>query len=452
VTGARVEGEAIPGRAVTLVAAAVADAPAFEARWTVPSGTLESETGAAVDWTIAADAALHTPVTLEVTVTATAAGCDPDTATVSVVVDWSEGLRTIVLYNPTAPRSEEVARRYAEIRAVPDDHLCGVAAADFVTLPGADFPETLDAVMDCVDAAGPQVHVIVPVWGVPYKVSNRIRDLANGNFVTTSLDALLFFGRVATDLEGPGVGNPAYQDGSSLDGDYDDWRVWGELRERIDWDHYLVTRIDGADADASLALVGRAEDAAARALAGTLAGTVYVDGNRGLPHPATDDFGSYEGGEWNIIGVENVFTALDGYPVVADYDNAEFGTAPAPLACPDALYYAGWYSFGNYNDAFTWAPGAVGGHLDSCSACDIRGERDWSAMALRRGITATFGAVNEPYVAGMPEYDQFFKYLTEGASYGEAAYESTVVGAWMMVWIGDPWYRPYPAAAEMRAR
>jgi len=448
VTAVRVDGAAIPGRAVALVAEPGADAPAFEARWTVPSGTLSAETGAEVEWTIAPDAALHTPVPLEVSVTATADGCDPDEATATVLVDWPDGLRTVVLYNPNAPRSEEVARRYAEIRAVPEDHLCGVAAADLVTLPGADFPDFLDAVMACADAAGPQVHAIVPVWGVPYKVSDRIRDLANGNFVTTSLDALLFFGRAATDLEGPGVMNPGYQDGSSLDGVYDDWRHWGELRERVDWDYFLVARMDGADADAALALVDRAEDAALRALAGTLAGTVYVDGNRGLPHPATDDFGSYEGGEWNIIGVENVFTALGWYDVVADYDNAEFGTAPAPLACPDALYYAGWYSFGHYNDAFTWAPGAVGGHLDSCSACDIRGERDWSAMALRRGITATFGAVNEPYVAGMPEYDQFFKYFTEGASYGEAAYESTIVGAWMMVWIGDPWYRPYPAAAE----
>lgn len=452
ISGARVEGDAIPGRVVTLSAEPAAGAPAFEARWTVPSGALAAETGVQVEWTIAADAALHTPVALEATVTATAAGCPPDTETVSVVVDFPEGLRTIVLYNPTAPRSEEVARRYAASRGVPDEHLCGVDAADLVTLPGADFPDYVDAVMGCVDAAGPQVHVIVPVWGVPYKVSDRIRDFANGNFVTTSLDALLFFGRIATDLEGPGVMNPAYQDGSSIDADYEDWRRWGELRERVDWDYYLVARIDGADADAALALVDRAVDAAGRAVAGTLAGTVYVDGNRGLPHPATDEFGSYEGGEWNIIGVEGVFSALGWYPVVADYDGAEFGTAPAPLACPDALYYAGWYSFGHYNDAFTWAPGAVGGHLDSCSACDIRGERDWSAMALRRGITATFGAVNEPYVAGMPEYDQFFKYLTEGASYGEAAYESTFVGAWMMVWIGDPWYRPYPVAAEARAR
>ena len=64
-------------------------------------------------------------------------------------------------------------------------------------------------------------------------------------------------------------------------------------------------------------------------------------------------------------------------------------------------------------------------------------------MALRRGITATFGAISEPYISGMPEYDQFFLYLTQGASYGEAAYEATVIGAWVLLWVGDPLYRPY---------
>ncbi len=56
----------------------------------------------------------------------------------------------------------------------------------------------------------------------------------------------------------------------------------------------------------------------------------------------------------------------------------------------------------------------------------------------------TFGAVAEPYVAGMPGYDQLFLYLSQGANYGEAAYEATRVGNWMMMFVGDPLYRPYP--------
>lgn len=58
--------------------------------------------------------------------------------------------------------------------------------------------------------------------------------------------------------------------------------------------------------------------------------------------------------------------------------------------------------------------GAIGGHLDSCSACSLR-EKSWSAEA-------------------------------------EAAIESTRVGRWMMVWVGDPPYRPYPAGSSASAR
>jgi uncharacterized protein (TIGR03790 family) len=289
----------------------------------------------------------------------------------------------------------------------------------------------------------------VPTYGVPYKVSGQVADLADGSKISeVSLDALLVYGKNAAKLKAT-KNNPFFQGRDafgatdSMDGKWQPYVPFGALRQKTSSDYFMVVRVDGADAAAGQALVDRFKVADDLAKSGKLAGTVYVDGNEGLPHPTKDGFGSYESGEWNIIGVETVFKAFGTYPIVADYDPAELGTAPAPLAAPDALYYAGWYSFGHYNDVFTWKPGAIGGHLDSCSACDLRGTRDWSAMALRRGITATYGAVNEPYVAGLPEYDQLFLYLTQGASFGEAAYEATAIGAWMAVFVGDPLYRPY---------
>jgi uncharacterized protein (TIGR03790 family) len=439
-----VDGEPIPGHDVTLQAQDAGSGRAYEVDWSVPSGTLAATTGPAVGWTLDGAMALHTDAVVTITAVAHAPGCLDETQTLDVTVGWPDRLRTIVLYNTEVVGSEDVAVYYATFRGIPDQNLCAMTYADSTTVAGSDYPALLQTVMDCIATAGDQVHVIVPVWGVPYKVSDRVHDFgADGHpFTTICLDALLFFGNASLDVHEAGL-NPIYQNGDSLNDTYDDWRPFGEFRELIGYDYYLVTRIDGADADAARDLVDRTVAAETLAQSGSLAGTVYVDGNRGLPHPATDSFGTYESGEWNMVGVENVFTALGTYPVVADYNGEEFGTAPAPLTCPDALYYAGWYSFGNYNDVFTWNPGAIGGHLDSCSACDIRGDVDWSARALRRGITATFGAVNEPYVNGMPEYDQFFLYLTHGASFGEAAYESTILGPWMMVWVGDPLYRPY---------
>jgi uncharacterized protein (TIGR03790 family) len=300
-----------------------------------------------------------------------------------------------------------------------------------------DLYDTLQA---CLEAAGPQIEYIVPVYGVPYKVSGQIPDFASGALTTTSLDALLFFGQRAR-VVAEAKYNPWYQEGNSAAAVYEPYVPVGALREG-GGDYYIVTRIDGADAEAALALLDRTAEAEALRDAGGLDGVVYVDGNRGDTPPTSDEFGSYESGEWNMWGTRAAFEADGRWPVVWDGQAEEFGTAPAPTDCPDALFYAGWYSFYNYNDCFTWAPGAIGGHLDSCSACELRAAGTWAGSALLDGITATYGAVNEPYVAGMPEYDQLYRYLLEGANYGEAAYESTVVAGWMMVFVGDPLYRP----------
>jgi uncharacterized protein (TIGR03790 family) len=437
-------GDPIPGATLSLSVAA----GGATISWTVTHGVLSAPTGAAVDWTLPADAAVHLPEAAQATALVTQAGCPDLPLTLDITMDWPPAMRTVVLSNPTVPGSTDVAQHYAAFREIPADHLCEVDAANAAVLPGAEYPAWLAQVMGCVDALGPHIHYLVPVYGVPYKVDGRISDIATpANKVAVSLDALLVYG-TESETFGQTFFNPYCQPGNSLTGRYGPFVPFGQLRQNSIGasDYFLVARIDGADADAAKALVDRTAAAEMLAARGMLAGTVYVDGNRGLPHPTTDMFGSYESGELNIAGVESVFTADGVYPVVADYNSEEFGTPPAPTTCPDALYYAGWYSYSNYNDAFTWNPGAIGGHLDSCSACDIRGTQDWSAVALQKGITATFGSVNEPYVGGMPEYDQFFLYLLQGASYGEAAYESTRIAAWMMVWIGDPLYRPYGAS------
>jgi uncharacterized protein (TIGR03790 family) len=425
------EGDAIPGEALTLSAAR-------SARWEVSGGTLSAEEGLEVTWTLPTDVAVN--VAEELSVAATACG---ERAERLISVDWPVSDRLIVLYNPLADGSEDVARAYLAARGLPETALCGVESADSTTLPGDALSEFVSDTFHCVDQVGPQVQLIVPVYGVPYKVDGRVVDIGDPTrLATVSLDALLVFGREATSVS-EAVYNPLYRDGDSTTGVYPQAVLFGEQREALGDGLVLVTRIDGADAAGAMALIDRTMEAEALARAGLLDGVVYIDGRYGdTPPDPTAAFGSYEWGEWNMWGSRRVFEELGAWPVVWDGNEAEFGAAPAPLTCPDALFYAGWYSYYNYNDAFTWAPGAVGGHLDSCSACDLR-SGTWSAEALKRGITATFGAVNEPYVAGMPEYDQLFYALTQGATFAEAAYQSTVVGGWMMVFIGDPLYQPF---------
>ncbi|MDP2315782.1 MAG: TIGR03790 family protein [Pseudomonadota bacterium] len=425
-------GDPVPGGTLTVSGSG-------EATWTVSAGTITPGPSYGAEWTLPLDVAVHEPETLTVTAT----GCG--TASMDVEVDWPLAQRAVVLYNPSIEGSEVVADYYADSRGI--DARCAAQAADATTLAAAETDTFLDTVQACIDAVGPQVHYVIPVYGVPYKVADRVHDLYyTDTLVTVSLDALLVYGAAAKAFTAP-FDNQVYRRGDSMEGDYNPYKPFPKIRTNLDSPYYLVSRIDGADAAAAMDLVDRTVAAEALVAADALAGIVYVDGNRGDIPPETDAWGSYEWGEWNMWGTRRVFEDLSAdigaYEVVSDFNAEEFGTAPAPLTCPDALYYAGWYSYYHYNDAFTWAPGAIGGHLDSCSACDLRGGT-WSGEALKRGITATFGAVNEPYVTGMPEYDQLFLYLTQGATYGEAAYESTIVSAWMMVFVGDPLYRPYP--------
>lgn len=435
-------GEAYPNQVVDVH---LEGACAAEARLEVDMGEVtpfaSDGAGATWAWYVPKDVARHVPETVRLTATVPAStGCAAAERTLDVELQWSDADRTVLLWNPSVDGSEDVAMAYAAFRGISQTNVCAVAASDATNMGGKEFETWGRAVLDCVHAVGEHVHVLVPVYGVPYRVSDRIDDLGYPQYkATVSVDALLAWGEKGLTAEDV-ADNLLYQAGSSSDGEYDPYVPFPELHaEMPNRELYLVTRIDGASAAAAIDLVARTE------LAEKLGsqGVVYVDGNRGDTPPATDAFGSYESGEWNMWGTRRVFEADGRWEVVWDGNYEEFGTAPAPLTCPDALFYAGWYSYYHYNDAFTWAPGAIGGHLDSCSACDLR-SGTWSAEALARGITATFGAVSEPYVAGMPEYDQFFLYLLQGASYGEAAYESTVVGRWMMVWVGDPWYRPFP--------
>lgn len=76
----------------------------------------------------------------------------------------------------------------------------------------------------------------------------------------------------------------------------------------------------------------------------------------------------------------------------------------------------------------------VYGHFDQ-SLCDL-------AM-LRDGITATLGAVSEPYLHSFPEPRAFFAEMYQGNCLVEAYYRTKPFNSWQLLLIGDPLYRPF---------
>jgi len=70
---------------------------------------------------------------------------------------------------------------------------------------------------------------------------------------------------------------------------------------------------------------------------------------------------------------------------------------------------------------------------------------------LAKGVTATMGCVDEPYLTGTPDIGSFFaRFTVYGFSFGEAAYAAQSVLSWQTTVIGDPLYRPFARNPQER--
>jgi uncharacterized protein (TIGR03790 family) len=117
----------------------------------------------------------------------------------------------------------------------------------------------------------------------------------------------------------------------------------------------------------------------------------------------------------------------------------------APRSCPGAAIYCGWYSLEKYVDAFDFVDGAIGFHISSLEAVNLRdpNSTEWVPAMLMDGITATLGAVAEPYLHSFPEPARFFSELYRGRCLVEAYYYTKPFNSWQLVLIGDPLYTPF---------
>jgi len=123
-----------------------------------------------------------------------------------------------------------------------------------------------------------------------------------------------------------------------------------------------------------------------------------------------------------------------------------------PNSCPLTAVYCGWYRLAKYVDAFTFVNGAIGYHIASYEAKNLRdpNSTQWCPAMLKDGVTATLGPVNEPYLHSFPEPKKLFTELFTGQCLVEAYYHSKPFNSWQLVLIGDPLYRPFkPVAGEI---
>ena len=117
-----------------------------------------------------------------------------------------------------------------------------------------------------------------------------------------------------------------------------------------------------------------------------------------------------------------------------------------PGECPNAALYCGWYSLARYVDAFNGRPVPLDtiSQARECQTLRQPGSQVWCKRMLEKGVAATLGPVNEPYVQAFPLPEVFFGLLLDGYwTLAECYALSQPFWSWQMVLIGDPLYRPF---------
>jgi uncharacterized protein (TIGR03790 family) len=198
----------------------------------------------------------------------------------------------------------------------------------------------------------------------------------------------------------------------------------------------MTARLDGPTAaDATAMLKG-----ALAAEKSGLMGTFYIDAGGKVPEY-----------DQHLKKLQNFLTANTRLKVVMDEREAVF----QPSSAPDAALYVGWYSLQKYVPAFTWVQGAVGWHIASWEAQHLRdpNSREWCPKMIQSGVSATIGAVNEPYLMTFPLPEEFFPLLLTGKlTLAEVYWRTVPVVSWRMTLLGDPLYTPFGANPVVEAR
>lgn len=362
----------------------------------------------------------------------------------------------VVVYNTRMPESREVAEHYAAMRHVPASQVIGLDLPEVELVNRTDFRERLQkplakkleetglwrfdtVAIPATDATPRRVQrrlvqasfrYFALCYGVPLLIAkdNTLHEEGveklpeslrrNEASVDSELACLPILDQMR--LAGPHV-NPLYGCTNAL--------LFNPTNGIV-----MVTRLDGPTASIARSLVDKAMEAETNGLWGR----GYFD-LRGLTN------GVYKlGDEWIATAAEACVRA--GFETVVDTNG---GTFPASFPLSQVAFYAGWYDE-NVSGPFArptveFMPGAFAYHLHSFSAATIRStKRQWVGPLLDRGVTATMGCVDEPYLPGSPNIGVFFaRFIHSAFSFGEAAYAAQNYVSWQTTVVGDPLYCPF---------
>jgi uncharacterized protein (TIGR03790 family) len=391
-------------------------------------------------------------------------------AAVAVALEPDE---ILIIANSDIPASVRLAEYYCAKRKVPKDNILKLSL-------GTDPNDTIDRDGYEEKLAGPireklstpefagRIRCLLTTYGVPIKVDGRgaiegeqdrlrrlneqIRRLKNDlqqldpNQPESFAEQKKKLGRKLAQAQSDADRILGKETNASVDselsmvlfGDYELYR-WrpNQLKNSIpglSLTTIMVSRLDGPDEKTAQGLVDKAIAAEQNALQGI----AYID-SRGLPadkQPYSPAF--FDRSLRDLALLIKFRTNM----AVKEERTEELFPAGS---CPRTAIYCGWYSLQKYVDAFDFVDGAVGYHIASLEAADLRdpNSTQWCAAMLKKGVTATLGAAAEPYLHSFPDPKSFFRELFNYRCLVEAYYYTKPFNSWQLVLIGDPLYRPF---------
>jgi uncharacterized protein (TIGR03790 family) len=343
----------------------------------------------------------------------------------------------VILVNESVPESVSIGEYYASRRSIPKSNICRVRTTPNEICSWAELRKDILEPLKKFLEEKPDVLYIVPVWGIPVKTReenpNNDGKGGPGGPVTTFVEGR-DYACIDREIE-------LLKTQHDLDGWFASKVFRVERRLTLDDGIYIVSRLDGPTAEAARGLVDLALYGEAYGIEGKgLVDTRGLAGNEGLA-----------GADSQMREIGPMFEEAQ---IEFDHDDKPDVIDLATRA--SAGHYWGWYT-GNVlcsrND-WRFRPGAVGAHLHSFSAMQLRrSNQTWTGPLVHHGITGTCGTVYEPLLSGFPYGHIFFDRFLDGYTFGEAMTIATMFTSWMAVYVGDPLYAPYaPGLKERQAK
>ena len=379
----------------------------------------------------------------------------------------------LIIANSDCSKSLALSRYYCEKRNVPTDNILALplGAGLSNTISRDDYDKQLAEPVRTKLSGGKfagKIKCLLTTYGVPVKVGKRaalkneldklpqlknLLEQEQGRFTQMNLDGSKASAEQKKNIERnlarlkseidriSGEETNASVDSELvmvLFGSYELYR-WkpNKLKYKMPyWDYksLMVCRLDGPGFEIAQGLIDKALSAERIGLHGI----AYID-SRGLAEDKTPYSAGYYDQSLRDLAV--LLMLRTDFVVRQERTGKLF----EPHSCPRTAVYCGWYSLQKYIDAFDFVDGAIGYHISSLEAVDLRdpNSTQWCPAMLRHGITATLGAVAEPYIHSFPQPKEFFSELLDGYCLVEAYYRTAPFNSWQLILVGDPLYKPF---------